>query len=41
LIALADLFKLWIGVVLPLLLAAAFLEIYVTPLIVFATLGGS
>ena len=37
--ALADLFKLWIGVILPLLLAAAFLEIYVTPFIVFAALG--
>ena len=36
LFALADAFKLWVGVILPLLVASAFLEIYVTPAVVLA-----
>lgn len=39
LMALADLTKLWIGVVLPLLVAAAVLEIFVTPRVVLAVMG--
>lgn len=36
LVALSDLFKLWLGVVLPLLVIAAVLEVYVTPGLVLA-----
>jgi uncharacterized membrane protein SpoIIM required for sporulation len=41
LMALADLAKLWVGAVLPLLVGAAVLEIFVTPRIVLALMAGS
>jgi len=39
LLAMADLFKLWVGIVLPLLVGAAILEVFVTPRVVLALLG--